>query len=602
MNLRSAPVAPGIRWLMALLLALAGCLPVWAQPDVDPPGRVGRLADLAGAVWWFDLEQGAWSEARRNRPLTTGDRLSTGRDARAELRIGSTTVKLTEGTEVELLRLDDERVRIQLHRGSIALRLRSREVALETEFGTDEAWLQPQRGGLYRLDREDDTTFALAWRGEMRVEGEVAFDVDSGRRVQLWREGANRLLRHRWSPPQDDVFAARVLREDRDDERSVSAAYVSTEMTGWEELDRHGRWDQHPEYGPVWTPVAVQADWVPYRQGRWEWVRPWGWTWVDDAAWGFAPFHYGRWVSWRNRWCWVPGSYVPRPVFAPALVAWLDGPAVGIGLRVGGPTLSWVPLAPWEPYRPHYRSSPSYHDRVNTPDHRRWRPPQRYVAPGVAYGNQGVPQAVTVVPSDVLRPRPAPARPVADAPRPPPPPVRVTRPDHEWRTPASPTAPAAVMPAPVTPPKASPPVLAAPPPHIEPPHERDDRATRMRSRAPGGDARRDPGPADRPAAAPVQPVQPAPPPMRQVEPTVHPPRPAREEAPRPMPEGRGRAVMPAPVPANPAPQAATPPSPPVRTAPAPKPPPPEAKPAPRERERDKDERPRPGESRGGMVR
>ena len=24
---------------------------------------------------------------------------------------------------------------------------------------------------------------------------------------------------------------------------------------------------------------------------------PWGWTWVDDAPWGFAPFHYGRWVN-----------------------------------------------------------------------------------------------------------------------------------------------------------------------------------------------------------------------------------------------------------------------------------------------------------------
>ena len=132
------------------------------------PGRVGRLAEVSGPVWWFDLEQGQWAEAQRNRPLTAGDRVSTGRDARAELRIGSTTVKLAEGTELELLRLDDERVRIQLHRGSIALRLRSREVALETAFGTDEAWLQPQRGGLYRLDREDDTTFANAWRGEMR--------------------------------------------------------------------------------------------------------------------------------------------------------------------------------------------------------------------------------------------------------------------------------------------------------------------------------------------------------------------------------------------------------------------------------------------------
>ena len=30
----------------------------------------------------------------------------------------------------------------------------------------------------------------------------------------------------------------------------------------------------------------------------WVWLRPWGWTWVDDAPWGFAPFHYGRWLWW----------------------------------------------------------------------------------------------------------------------------------------------------------------------------------------------------------------------------------------------------------------------------------------------------------------
>lgn len=414
MKNRSATAATGHNTVLAALLAcmilLVATGAAWAQPqpqlqpDGDLPGRVGRLAELSGPVWWFDLEQGHWAEAQRNRPLTAGDRVSTGRDARAELRIGSTTVKLAEGTELELLRLDDERVRIQLHRGSIALRLRSREVAVETAFGTDEAWLQPQRGGLYRLDREDDTTFANAWRGEMRVEGDVAFDVDSGRRVQLWREG--RLLRHRWLSPVDDAFAAAVLRDDRDGERSASAAYVSTEMTGWEDLDRHGRWDQHPEYGAVWTPAVVSSGWVPYRYGRWEWVRPWGWTWIDEAPWGFAPFHYGRWVTWRDRWCWVPGRYVPRPVFAPALVAWIDGPSAGIGLRAGGPTLSWVPLAPWETYRPHYRVSPGYHDRLNPPEHQRWRPPQRPGAPAVSFANQAVPQAVTVVPVDVLRPRP----------------------------------------------------------------------------------------------------------------------------------------------------------------------------------------------------
>jgi hypothetical protein len=420
--------------LLGLLLALAVGTAARAQGDIDPPGRIGRLAELAGPVWWFDLEQGRWAEAERNQPLTSGDRVSTGRAARAEVRIGSTTLTLAEATEVEFLRLDDEQLRIQLHRGSLALRLRSREVANETVLGTDEAWLRPLRGGLYRLDRDDDTTRASSWRGELRVEDDATLTVDGGRRLELWREGRMRELRHRWREPVDDAFAQRVLQADREETRSASTAFVSPEMTGWEELDRHGRWDRHPDLGAVWIPFSVGSDWVPYRDGRWAWVRPWGWTWIDAAPWGFAPFHYGRWLEWRGRWVWVPGAYVPRPVFAPALVAWIGGPPPAIGVHIGVPSFSWVPLAPWEPYRPWYRASPRHPERIDPPDHR-WRRPPPHSRGSIEYGRGGVPRGVTVVPADVLR-RPPAVQPPHDLP-PPPTPPRVPR-DRERESDRSP--------------------------------------------------------------------------------------------------------------------------------------------------------------------
>jgi hypothetical protein len=107
--------------------------------------------------------------------------------------------------------------------------------------------------------------------------------------------------------------------------------------------------------------------WSPYHYGHWAWVSPWGWTWVDDAPWGFAPFHYGRWVFVGGYWGWVPGPIAIRPVYAPALVAFVGGRhfslAIGIG---GGVGVGWFPLGPREVYVPSYRVSPAYVQNVNT--------------------------------------------------------------------------------------------------------------------------------------------------------------------------------------------------------------------------------------------
>ncbi|MBL0299416.1 MAG: hypothetical protein IPQ21_20285 [Betaproteobacteria bacterium] len=409
---------------MRLALVVAAGLAVgsgaaWAQDD--PPGRVGRLAELRGQVWWFDVESGAWSEAERNRPLTGGDRISTAPDARAELRVGSTVLRLGGVTEVEVLRLDDEHMDFQLHTGSLALRVREREVADEIRIVTAELPLRPLRSGHYRFDRVDDSSYAGTWRGSQRVDAPEGLVVDTGQRAEFWREGATRTLRHAWGPLPDDEFSQWVASEDLRDQRSAATRHVSPEMTGAEDLDRHGRWDTHPEYGAVWIPHEVRSGWAPYRHGRWVWVRPWGWTWVDEAPWGFAPFHYGRWVHWGGRWGWWPGAYVARPVFAPALVAWVGSSNWGVSVNVGGPAIGWVPLAPREVYVPWYRTTPRYVDRVNRhpppPGHRpgpdrpdrppgpQWpqvpQVPQVPTGP-VMYGNQGVPGAVTVVPRDVL--------------------------------------------------------------------------------------------------------------------------------------------------------------------------------------------------------
>jgi hypothetical protein len=491
--------------LKTLMLGLAAGALLWAtgapaRAEGDPPGRVGRIVEMQGHVSRFDHEEGRWSDAERNRPFTAGDRLSTaGGNARVELRVGSTTLRLGPGTELEAVRLDDERMAFQLHSGALALRIRSREVAAELEVVTNEVRLLPLRGGHFRIDRVDDTTYAGSWRGELRVEDSGRLTVSTGQRLELYREPRSRELRHVWRGMQDDAFASWVMADDQRDERSASARHVSPEMTGAEDLDRWGSWDRHPDYGMIWYPTTVSVGWAPYRHGRWVWVRPWGWTWVDESPWGFAPFHYGRWVWWGGRWCWAPGNYVARPVYAPALVAWVGGPHVSLSVTVG-PTVGWVPLAPREVYQPYYRVSPIYIDRVNVhvPPHFRNRPPQTVPTGPIAYTNQGVPGAVTVVPRDVLSRREPVARAVVQ--------VQDVHRAPVTTAPAAPTPITRVEPAPGGGGRANPPGQVG---RVEPAQPAPGGAVTRVEPAPAMGGRGD-SPAARVEPAPVQRAEPAP--------------------------------------------------------------------------------------------
>jgi hypothetical protein len=146
-----------------------------------------------------------------------------------------------------------------------------------------------------------------------------------------------------------------------------------------------------------------------------------------------------------GRWCWAPGRWVARPVYAPALVAWVGGPNVSVGVQIGGypgPVVGWVPLAPREVYVPHYTVSSVYLRGVNA-GHRHLHPPSPSTVPTgpIMYTNQGVPGAVTVVPSNVLSAR----RPVAPAVAQVDPALRTNLATQPWQRHAPPPAPAKVV-------------------------------------------------------------------------------------------------------------------------------------------------------------
>jgi hypothetical protein len=393
------------RSLTLLLLSLLAMSPAAA----DPPGRVGRIASLFGSVHLHRAESGESSTAVLNWPLTSGDVLSTAAGARAEVQIGSNLLQIASGSVLELMQLDDQRVALRLLEGSVIARLPSPEAASEFEFITRDGRFQVREAGRYRFDSDRSTTAGTVYAGALRFSAaDSSLDIGAGQRAQFWSEGRTR---YQVSAPVNDEFA--LWSAAREPQRGAAQALlVSPEMTGVGDLDAHGNWYESPEYGAVWFPRALPADWAPYRSGRWVWVDPWGWSWVGDEPWGFAPFHYGRWALFRGAWGWVPGKRVARPVYAPALVAWVGTPAAHRPAHTGGrPAVGWFPLAPREVYIPAYRSSAGHVRQVNAAHVTNINHlteitvnPQA-VAARSRYVHQHLPEAVTAVPEEAMRQR-----------------------------------------------------------------------------------------------------------------------------------------------------------------------------------------------------
>jgi hypothetical protein len=404
--------------LAGFLLMLQAPLAVIAQ-DQDPPSRVARLNFSDGSVSFQPGGEGDWVEAVPNRPLTTGDNLWADKDSRAELHVGSTAIRVDAETSLTFLDLDDHTLQLKLSQGSVIVRLRHLDDGDTVEVDTPNLAFSLLQAGEYRIDVNADgsETDTRVWHGRGEATGGGAsYTVVAGQNARF--VGADQLDHQIDQIPRSDDFDNFAFARDQREDHSESANYISSEMTGYEDLDDHGHWHYVADYGPVWTPAGVAADWAPYRYGHWVWVEPWGWTWVEDEPWGFAPFHYGRWAYVQSSWCWVPGPVVVRPVYAPALVAFIGGGGGGFALAIGGGVgVGWFPLGPREVFVPWYRGSREYVTNVNVTNTRVNVTQVTNVynnytvnkVTNITYVNQRVSNSVTVVSHDTF----VNARPVA---------------------------------------------------------------------------------------------------------------------------------------------------------------------------------------------
>ncbi|MEX3958123.1 DUF6600 domain-containing protein [Trinickia sp. EG282A] len=378
-RLTNCTLIAAISFALAAEHALAQTAPPDEAPaaaqSVDPPSRVARLNYTAGTVTTEPAGASDWSYASINRPLTTGDQLWNDANARSELHIGSTALRLGASTNLDILNLDDTNAQLKVTQGTLSTHVRALPPGSSYEIDTPNVALAATRPGDYRVDVAPDgsTTTVTVRSGALTAYGDNGqTPIEAGEQITFSGTSLQEVASAEAPPP--DEFDRWARNRDVAEDRSVSARYVSRDVPGYEDLDENGTWREDPQYGAVWVPTAVPAGWAPYHYGHWAWIAPWGWTWVDNAPWGFAPFHYGRWAYVGSSWCWVPGRIVAAPpVYAPALVAFVGGGGGGfdwsVSLSIGGapsPGVAWFPLGPGEAWRPHYGGwSPRYYERVN---------------------------------------------------------------------------------------------------------------------------------------------------------------------------------------------------------------------------------------------
>jgi hypothetical protein len=356
------------RSILAVILA-AGLTPVWAQdPGPQGPGApadtgdspehgVARLSIVQGNVSVRHGDAGELTAAALNAPLVETDRVVTGEAGRAEVQFDwANMIRLAPGSEVRLSQLQYKQYQVQIAAGTTTFRV-LRDSDAQVEISTPTVSLRPTQQGTYRVSVDADGMTTLTVR-----DGDAEIFGPKG--SESLHRGQTMLARGTPDDPEFQIASPIASDEwdrwNQDRDRQVQQAqtssyrYVPPDVSGAEDLNSYGQWQNDPQYGNVWVPNEGPA-WAPYQDGRWSYVDYYGWSWIGAEPWGWAPYHYGNWYHSRWGWAWWPGVFGPRYYWHPAMVGFFGwGGGVGFGAGFGFGNVGWVPLAPYEVFHPWY--------------------------------------------------------------------------------------------------------------------------------------------------------------------------------------------------------------------------------------------------------
>ena len=336
--------------------------PQQGAPQPAPnDGAAGRVSYIHGDFSTQHDGSSDWAAATLNTPVVNGDRLSTGKNSRAEIQLDhANTLRMSDESAVNVVNLSRSQIQLQVAQGLVNYDVLGNSDA-NIEIDTPNVAVRPQLGeGSYRiLVNSDGETIVDVRKGSAEISTpQGSTRVDRDQRITIEGTADNAQYQVSGAPGRDDWDKWNADR-DHTIESAQSWRHTNPNYTGSQDLDAYGHWSNVPDYGDVWFPSA-DAGWAPYRDGRWVYEPYYGWTWVSYEPWGWAPYHYGRWFVYGGNWGWWPGPVYAGydPIWAPAYVSFFGfgggGWGVGFGFGGGFGNVGWLPCGPGDRFYPWY--------------------------------------------------------------------------------------------------------------------------------------------------------------------------------------------------------------------------------------------------------
>jgi hypothetical protein len=332
------------------------------QAQQNDPGAA-RISFIHGDVSTQHDGSNDWVAATLNTPVVSGDHISVGPNARAEIQLDHANILRMDGqSTANVVSLARNQMQVQIGQGLVNFDvLKNNDSGAEIE--TPNVAIRPQMGeGSYRIQvNSDNDTVVDVRRGSAEISTpQGSTMVQRDQRITIQGNADSAQYQVSGAPGRDDWDK---WNGDRDHviESAESWRHTNPNYTGTQDLDAYGHWRDVPDYGQVWFPDDGPG-WVPYRDGRWVYEPYYGWTWVSYEPWGWAPYHYGRWFVYGGNWGWWPGPVYAGyyPVWAPAYVSFFGfggggwGVNFGFGFGGGFGNIGWLPCGPGDRFFPWY--------------------------------------------------------------------------------------------------------------------------------------------------------------------------------------------------------------------------------------------------------